>query len=156
VACDSANTCTCRTCRELVLVGGGQAYALPLLDLGKKPLPGVASHCDTTQAAYSEMPSGHIASIYSLAEMHIDLPGLCNFPRPVHPGTSTPARPRTAKGKSHTEASLLADMVSINIGSVPSMKDVAEADIPANAKPADRLLAGWTRVRATVGLSIRP
>jgi selenide,water dikinase len=146
---------------ELVLVGGGHVHALLLLELGKKPLPGVGVTLvsDTAQAAYSGMLPGHIAGSYGRAEMHIDLPRLCNFAR-TRFILGSANRLDLEQRKVHlanTSVPLSADVVSINIGSLPSMEDVAGADIHAiPAKPVSRLLAGWARVRATARLSIRP
>lgn len=149
------------TSRELVLIGGGHAHALLLLELGKKPLPGVdvTLVSDTAQAAYSGMLPGHLAGTYGRSEMHIDLPRLCNFAR-ARFILGSACRLDLEQRKvhlAHTGASLSADVVSINVGSLPSMEDAAGADIHAiPAKPVSRLLAGWARVRATAGLSIRP
>jgi selenide,water dikinase len=144
-----------------VLVGGGHAHALLLLALGKQPLAGanVTLVSDTTQAAYSGMLPGHIAGAYGRAEMHIDLPRLCNFARARFIQGSA-CRLDLEQRKVQLEpggTSFSADVVSINVGSVPSMEDAVGADIHAiPARPVSHLLAGWERVSAAAGPGISP
>lgn len=147
--------------RQLVLIGGGHVHALLLLGLGKKPLPGVnvALVSDVVQAPYSGMLPGHIGGVYSQAEMHIDLPRLCYFARArfIQASACQLDLEQRKIQLAPIESSLSPDLVSINVGSVPSMKGVTGANIHAiPSKPVSHLLSGWARVKAVAAKSIRP
>jgi selenide,water dikinase len=138
--------------QDLLLIGGGHSHALALRMLAMKPLPGVRVTLvsDVSSAPYSGMLPGHVAGFYTWEEMHIDLRRLCAFAgatfvlghvdgldaveRTVHVAGRPPMR---------------ADVISLNVGSHPSLSGVPGAArwaIPA--KPVPELLAGWERVKA--------
>ena len=60
---------------HLVLVGGGHAHALALRSLAVDPEPGltITLVSPERESPYSGMLPGHVAGLYSRAEMHIDL-----------------------------------------------------------------------------------
>ena len=147
--------------RKLVLIGGGHVHALLLLELGRKPLAGVSITLvsDMAQAPYTGMLPGYISGAYSQAEIHIDLPRLCDFARARFiPASAHRLDLKQRKVQlAHSDSPLSADLVSINVGSLPSREGVAGADayvIPA--KPVSHLLAGWERVMETAARNISP
>src|SRR5687768_1229026 len=139
--------------RELILIGGGHTHVLLLRQLGKNPLRNVrlTMVSDVKDAPYSGMLPGHIGGIYSRAEMQIDLPRLCNFAdaRFIHAKVRGLDLTRKQVLLPDDVAPVAADVVSINVGATPGMKDVAGAEswaIPA--KPVPELLRGWQRAVA--------
>ena len=139
--------------RELILIGGGHTHVLLLRELGKNPLRNVRLTLvsDVKGAPYSGMLPGHVNGVYSQAEMQIDLPWLCNFAgaRFIHAkvlGLDLARKLVLVPG----DAPVAADLVSINVGGKPGMKDVVGAEswaIPAKTVPD--LLKGWQRAVAT-------
>src|SRR5687768_3180196 len=139
--------------RELILIGGGHTHVLLLRQLGKNPLHNVRLSLvsDVKDAPYSGMLPGHISGIYSRAEMQIDLPRLCNFAGAQFIHAKVRGLDLTRKQVLLPDnAPVAADLVSINVGGKPDMKDVVGAEswaIPA--KPVPELLRGWQRAVAT-------
>ncbi len=138
--------------RDLLLLGGGHSHALALRMLGMRPLPGVRVTLvsDVSSAPYSGMLPGHVAGFYSWEEMHIDLRRLCAFAGATFvlghvEGLEPEARLVHVGGRPPMHA----DVISLNIGSTPSLRDVPGAEAWAiPAKPVPQLLAGWERVKA--------
>lgn len=138
--------------QDLVLVGGGHSHALALRMLGMRPIPGVRVTLvsDVSYAPYSGMLPGHVAGFYSWEEMHIDLRRLCAFAGATFvlgrvEGVDIEARTVRVEGRPSIGASVL----SLNVGSLPSMRSVPGAETRAiPAKPVPQLLAGWERVKA--------
>jgi selenide,water dikinase len=140
--------------RKLILIGGGHTHVLLLRELGKKPLRNVRLTLvsDVKDAPYSGMLPGHISGIYSRAEMQIDLPRLCNLAgaRFIHAKVLGLDLARKQVLLPDNVAPVEADLVSINVGGMPRMKDIVGAEswaIPA--KPVPELLCGWKRALAT-------
>jgi selenide, water dikinase len=148
-ASDPSNT---PKARDLVLLGGGHSHALALRMLGMRPIPGVRVTLvsDASYAPYSGMLPGHVAGFYSWEEMHIDLRRLCAFAGATFvegcvEGLDLARQMVEVAGR----PPLRADVVSLNVGSTPSLGGVPGTEewaIPA--KPVPRLLAGWRRVQA--------
>jgi selenide, water dikinase len=138
--------------RDLVLAGGGHSHALALRMLGMRPIPGVRVTLvsDVSYAPYSGMLPGHVAGFYSWEEMHIDLRRLCTFAGVAFvlgqvTGMDLAERTIDVAGR----PPLRADVISLNVGSLPSLSGVPGAEAWAiPAKPVPRLLAGWERVKA--------
>jgi selenide, water dikinase len=138
--------------QDLVLVGGGHSHALALRMLGMRPLPGVRITLvsDVSSAPYSGMLPGHVAGFYSWEEMHIDLRRLCAFAGAAFvlgrvEGLDPAGRAIHVEGR----PPLHADVVSLNVGSNPSLSGVPGAETWAiPAKPVPRLLEAWERVKA--------
>src|SRR6185295_6923184 len=138
--------------RDLVLAGGGHSHALALRMLGMRPIPGVRVTLvsDVSYAPYSGMLPGHVAGFYSWEEMHIDLRRLCAFAGVAFvlgqvAGMDLAERTIHVAGR----PPLRADVISLNVGSLPSLSGVPGAEAWAiPAKPVPRLLAGWERVKA--------
>lgn len=65
--------------KRLLLIGGGHAHALVLLQWAAQPLPGVAVTLVSPDphSAYSGMVPGWLAGVYAEADLLIDLPALC-------------------------------------------------------------------------------
>lgn len=138
--------------QDLLLIGGGHTHALALRMLAMRPLPGVRVTLvsDVSYAPYSGMLPGHVAGFYSWEEMHIDLRRLCAFAGAAFvPGQvdGLDAHERTVHVAGRPP--MRANVISLNVGSTPSLSGVPGAEkwaIPA--KPVPQLLAGWERVKA--------
>ena len=138
--------------QDLLLIGGGHTHALALRMLAMRPLPGVRVTLvsDVSYAPYSGMLPGHVAGFYSWEEMHIDLRRLCAFAGAAFvPGQvdGLDANERTVHVAGRPP--MRASVISLNVGSTPSLSGVPGAErwaIPA--KPVPELLAGWKRVKA--------
>lgn len=136
--------------RDVVLVGGGHSHALVLRMLGMRPWLGVQVTLvsDVSHAPYSGMVPGHLAGVYSWEETHIDLRRLCAWAgvrlvRARVIGLDLERRRVRLEGR----PPLAFEVVSINVGSTPSVSQVpgaAEHAIPA--KPVPRFLAAWDSV----------
>lgn len=65
--------------KRLLLVGGGHAHALVLLQWAAQPLPGVEVTLVSPDphSAYSGMVPGWLAGAYAEADLLVDLPALC-------------------------------------------------------------------------------
>ncbi|MFN0129506.1 MAG: selenide, water dikinase SelD [Verrucomicrobiales bacterium] len=136
--------------REVVLVGGGHSHALVMRMLGMRPWPGVQVTLvsDVSHAPYSGMVPGHLAGVYSWEETHIDLRRLCawagaRFVRARVTGLDLERRRVILQDR----PPLAFEVVSINVGSTPTMANVpgaAEHAIPA--KPVPGFLAAWESV----------
>ncbi|HEY2738424.1 MAG TPA: selenide, water dikinase SelD, partial [Thermoanaerobaculia bacterium] len=139
--------------QDLLLIGGGHTHALALRMLAMRPLPGVRVTLvsEVSYAPYSGMLPGHVAGFYSWEEMHIDLRRLAAFAGASFvlgqvDGLDAAERTVHVAGRPPMRASV----ISLNVGSTPSLSGVPGAErwaIPA--KPVPELLAGWERVKAT-------
>lgn len=146
--------------QDLLLLGGGHSHALALRMLGMRPLPGVRVTLvsDVSHAPYSGMLPGHVAGFYTWEEMHIDLRRLCAFAGATFvlgqvEGLDPEARVVRVAGR----PPLAADVISLNVGSTPHLRDVPGVEqwaVPA--KPVPRLLAGWERVKDVTAAGGRP
>lgn len=145
--------------RDIVLVGGGHSHVGVLRRFGMHPVPGVRLTviCRDTHTPYSGMLPGYIAGHYGYDEVHIDLSRLAVFAgaRFFHDeavGLDRAARKVLCRGRPPVPY----DLLSINIGSTPSMDGVPGAEAHAVAvKPIHNFNARWLalldRVRRHAG-----
>ncbi len=140
--------------KDLVLVGGGHSQVTVIKSFGMKPLPGVRLTlvCRDVHTPYSGMLPGLVAGHYQFDDAHIDLGPLAEFAgaRMVHDeviGLDLDAQ----KLIFHSRPRLSYDMISINIGSTPTVTHVPGAVgevIPV--KPIGGFIARWTQLRKRV------
>ncbi|MBW4486879.1 MAG: selenide, water dikinase SelD [Trichocoleus desertorum ATA4-8-CV12] len=136
--------------KDLVLVGGGHSHAIALRMFGMKPLSGVRITLltEASDTPYSGMLPGHVAGFYSHDECHIDLRPLAQFAqaqlyldRVV--GLDLPNKRVICAHR----PPVAFDVVSIDIGSTPTVPDIAsavESSIPV--KPIRRFLEHWDQL----------
>ena len=140
--------------KDLVLVGGGHSHVGVLKGFGTRPMPGVRLTLITRDihTPYSGMLPGLIAGHYEYDETHIDLGPLSQF-------AGARLYPDEAVGLDHDSKRILCrsrppvpyDLVSINIGSTPTLDPVpgaAESVVPV--KPIGNFLSRWAEVRQRV------
>jgi selenide,water dikinase len=136
--------------KDLVLMGGGHSHVIVLRMMGMSPFEGVRTTLisDVTHTPYSGMIPGHISGVYSYDESHIDLCKLCHFAgvdfvlnRPN--GIDLQNKQLLLDSR----PALSFDALSLNTGSIPSMKNIVGAEkymIPA--KPVPGFLGAWNRI----------
>jgi selenide,water dikinase len=136
--------------KDLVLVGGGHSHAIALRMLGMQPLSGVRITLltEASDTPYSGMLPGHIAGFYSHDECHIDLRPLAQFAqaqlyldRVV--GLDLPNKRVICAHR----PPVAFDVVSIDIGSTPTVPDIARtvaSSIPV--KPIRHFLEHWNQL----------
>ena len=136
---------------DLVLVGGGHSHVAVLKQFGMQPMAGVRLTLVTRDilTPYSGMLPGHLAGHYTRAESHIDLQPLARFAdaRLYHDemvGLDLDGKRVLCRDR----PPVAFDLLSIDIGSVPSRIDVRGAEHVLPVKPVDEFLAGWERLRA--------
>jgi selenide,water dikinase len=140
--------------KDIVLVGAGHSHVSVLRMFGMKPIPGVRLTLITRQVhtPYSGMLPGMIAGLYQPDEAHIDTGPLTRFAnaRLYHSevvGLDLKARQVVCRDRPPVPY----DVLSINIGSTPSAREVpgvAEHAIPV--KPIDGFMARFEAARARI------
>ena len=144
---------------DLVLVGGGHANVEVLRAFGRRPVPGarLTLVAREVEAPYSGMVPGLIAGHYRFEEAHIDLARLAasagaRLLAAEAVGLDPVARRLRLKGGEEVAFDLLA----LNTGGTPAAASVSGASQYAiGAKPVDRLLDAWDRVRRAAGEGYR-
>lgn len=130
----------------LVLAGGGHTHALLLRRLIRHPLPNVRVILvsDHAMAPYTGMLPGLIAGHYEFAEMHIDLPRLCQRAGVAfHQGRVTGLDPNARQLFLADQPALSYDLISINTGATPTA-DISGADrFALGVKPVNDLYQQW-------------
>ncbi len=137
----------------IVLIGGGHAHVLALVDLAAAGLgPSVTLVSPQRLTPYSGMLPGHIAGLYRYDEIHIDLDALCRR-------VGATRREAAAVGLDRSgRAVLLADggrvpyaVASIDVGIEPDLSAIAgAAEHAVPVKPIAGLLPRLDALRATI------
>ncbi len=140
--------------QDLVLIGGGHAHALVLLNWAMNPLPGVRLTLidPNPTAPYTGMLPGHIAGHYARAELEMDLVALARHAGarlilgrataldPVAQTVTVPGRPPVAY-----------DVASLDIGITSDLPGLAGfADHAIAAKPLGGYSERWASFVAQV------
>ena len=133
--------------KDLVLVGGGHSHVHVVKSFGMKPMPGVRLTLigRDIETPYSGMIPGFVAGAYSFEECHIDLARLCAWTgaRLIHAeaiGLDRANRQVLLKDRPPVSY----DLVSLDVGSSPSMGAIAGAAEHATpVKPIADLGRRW-------------
>lgn len=138
--------------RDLVLLGGGHAHVSVLKSFGMRPIDGVRVTLINrdVDTPYSGMLPGLIAGHYTFDETHIDLGRLCRYAdvRFIHDEVIG-IDPERRLLMFRQRPPLAYDLLSIDTGSTPNLRDVpgaAEHTVPV--KPISNFLARWEALRA--------
>jgi selenide,water dikinase len=135
--------------KDLVLLGGGHSHVAVLKRFGMRPIPGVRVTLVTrgVDTPYSGMLPGLIAGHYTRDEAHIDLQVLARFA-----GARVIVAEATGLDLAHRAVRIgdrppiRYDVLSIDIGSTPSLEVPGAAEHAVPVKPIDRFLDRWTDV----------
>ena len=145
--------------RDLILVGGGHSHIAVLKRFGMRPVPGVQITlvCRDVHTPYSGMLPGLVAGHYTYDEAHIDLRRLAVFSsaRFIHDEVVT-LDPDRNELLFRDRPAIRYDLLSLNTGSTPGLRDVPGAAEHAVAvKPISEFLPRWQallqRVRGVQG-----
>ncbi len=112
-----------------------------------KPMPGVRLTLigRDIETPYSGMIPGFVAGAYSFDECHIDLARLCGLDRcAADPGRGDRARPHQPAGAAEDRPPVSYDLVSLDVGSSPSMGAIpGAAEHATPVKPIAELGQRW-------------
>lgn len=133
--------------RDLVLVGGGHSHVVALRMLAMQPEPGlrITLVCTDVDTPYSGMLPGYIAGHYRFDEVHIDLGRLAAFAgaRFIH-GEVTGLDRANQRVLLRGRPSIAYDLLSINTGSTPNVRQVDGAQTHAvPVKPIAHFNQRW-------------
>ncbi len=116
---------------RLVLVGGGHTHVQVMRALAERPEPGLRATLVTDRllTPYSGMLPGHVAGIYSFADMHIDLGRLARVTDTALVDSPAVAIDRSVKTVQLANGGALPyDTLSLNIGITPDLSGIAGAE----------------------------
>ena len=140
--------------RDLVLVGGGHSHVVVLRQLAMRPEPGlrVTLICTDVDTPYSGMLPGYISGHYRFDDVHIDLGRLAAFAgaRFIH-GEVTGLDRAGRRVLLRDRPALPYDLLSINTGSTPKVRQVDGASVNAvPVKPIAQFNQRWLQLLARV------
>lgn len=147
--------------RDIVLIGGGHSHVGVLRMWAMRPLAGVRLTliCTDTDTPYSGMLPGYIAGHYSCEAVHIDVRRLAEFAGARYYRDEVTSIDRAARRVLCRERPPVPyDLLSINIGSTPTLASVPGAEAHAvPVKPIRQFNERWLglleRVRNHLGVT---
>jgi pyridine nucleotide-disulfide oxidoreductase family protein len=117
--------------RHLVLVGGGHAHVQVIRALAERPEPGlrVTLVTDRLMTPYSGMLPGHVAGLYSHADMHIDLERLARVSGMALVRSAACRIDRQSRAVMTDDGTVVPfDILSLNVGITPDLSGIAGAE----------------------------
>ena len=140
--------------KDVVLVGAGHAHVGVLRMFGMAPVPGVRFTLITRQVEtpYSGMLPGMIAGIYSADDAHIDTGPLTRFAGArLYNSEVIGLDLENKRVLCSNRPPVPYDVLSLNIGSTPSARDVPGVDAHAiPVKPIDGFLSRFDEARTRI------
>jgi pyridine nucleotide-disulfide oxidoreductase family protein len=116
---------------RLVFVGGGHTHVQVMRALAERPESGLRMTLitDRSLTPYSGMLPGHVAGVYSLDEMHIDLERLARVTDTTVVAAQAIGIDRAAKAVRLVNGDAVSyDTLSLNIGITPDLSGIAGAE----------------------------
>jgi selenide,water dikinase len=135
--------------KHIILVGGGHSHVHVLKRYGMHPHPGVRLTLISRDVLipYSGMVPGLISQTYQHSEGHIDLRRLASFAhaRLIH---SSATKLDLLQKLVHVtdRPAMRYDLLSLDIGSVPSFPNISGAEHALPVKPLDKFLAEQSKI----------
>ncbi len=146
--------------KNLHLIGGGHSHITVIKKWGMSPTPGirVTLISNNTLTPYSGMLPGLIAGHYSFEDCHIDLRKLCQWASVRFICSEVQHIDPLAKRIYCQQCpSLQYDLLSINVGSQPALKDIKNATVYGHPiKPVKQFLKNWHQWLKSAQTSCRP
>jgi len=135
--------------QHLVLIGGGHSHAIALKEWQKNPIPNVKLTLITNvlQTPYSGMLPGYLAGFYRFEETHIDLKKLAQFSQTKLVLTTAIALDLIKNQVICADCAPISfDILSIDIGSTPTLLNIVGSEFVIPAKPVPQLLQAWEKL----------
>jgi selenide,water dikinase len=146
--------------KDLVLVGGGHAHVQLLKMFAMQPEPGLRLTIvsDVFFAPYSGMLPGYLAGIYSWHDVHFDLARIsAKAGARFISGTAVEVDPLARSVRLAGGGTLFYDLLSINIGSVPTVPDHIDSGRVLAVKPISLFLTRWQALLQQIdGSTVEP